>query len=146
MLGGIVSGAGFILVVLLSLTPVVREIIDNSDNCVLKPQADVGRDCMDLSTGRIVACTRADPAGPMIRGTLVHGAFQPSHEVLFSEKAKAAVSSDWVPGWIELRSGAIHSDVEAVAPQQPYLRGMIDSWREFHVNPEALNRWATAVR
>ena len=96
---------------------------------------------IDLETGRIGTSDLAETKGPVIKGKLINGLFQPIHSVVFAERASQAASPAWVPGWIELATGAIHSDVEAVAPRQPYLRGRIDESRHFHVSREELKSW-----
>jgi len=93
---------------------------------------------LDLATGEIVSKDSAQPQGPAIWGMLKGQDFEPSHVVAFIEKADVP-NTEWMPGWIELRTGKIHRDVEAVSPQQPYLKGRIDLQGNFHVEPGELN-------
>ena len=101
---------------------------------------------IDVETGRIGASDLAEAKGPVIKGKLVDGLFQPSRTVVFAERASQAASPAWVPGWIELATGAIHSDVEGVAPRRPYLRGRLDEFRGFHVFPSELTSWHRATK
>ena len=112
----------------------------NSSHCGSADQAPAEA-WIDLETGRIGTSDLAETKGPVIKGKLINGLFQPLHSVVFAERASQAASPAWVPGWIELATGAIHSDVEAVAPRQPYLRGRIDESRHFHVSREELKSW-----
>ena len=112
----------------------------NSSHCGSADQAPAEA-WIDLETGRIGTSDLAETIGPVIKGKLINGLFQPLHSVVFAERASQPASPAWVPAWIELATGAIHSDVEGVAPRQPYLRGRIDESRHFHVFREELRSW-----
>jgi hypothetical protein len=69
--------------------------------------------------------------------------FEPSHTVEFLKTAQEP-DSGFMPGWIELRTGRIHQDIEAVSPQEPFLRGRIHPKGMFMVFPSELREWAGA--
>ena len=106
-------------------------------------QSPKGDAWLDLSTGKIWPKGSPQPQGPAIWGTMKGEQFEPSHRVEFMDKAPQP-DAQWTPGWIELKTGRIHRDMEAVAPQQPYLKGRIDPEGSFHVEPDELRKWAAS--
>jgi len=124
----------------LTLAVVLGAVAARNGHCGSANQAPTEA-WIDLETGRIGTSDLAETIGPVIKGKLINGLFQPLHSVVFAERASQPASPAWVPAWIELATGAIHSDVEGVAPRQPYLRGRIDESRHFHVFREELRSW-----
>ncbi|PSB15966.1 hypothetical protein C7B61_00915 [filamentous cyanobacterium CCP1] len=74
------------------------------------------------------------PVGAYIEGIIgINGNFFPTSEILGKAIAKSEKISH-TPGWVELKTLTFHSDVEAVAPNPPYIRGDMDKAAHFHPN------------
>ena len=96
---------------------------------------------IDLRTGRISAAPFSTAQGPVIKGQVVDDVFRPSTEVLFADRAVEDMPQGSVPGWIELATGSVHTDVEGVGRQRPYFRGYVDQSGDFHVFADELTAW-----
>lgn len=97
---------------------------------------------LDLLTGEIQTKNHeVEPQGPVILGRIARGAFQPSNYVEFPNLVREP-NPAWSPGWIELKTGKIHSDVEAVKPREPFLRGRIAPDKRFYCDSKELEEWA----
>lgn len=59
------------------------------------------------------------PTGFHVNGTLRDSTFEPSGDV----QGEGALGTEGQPAWMELKTGKIHGDQEAMAPQKPYVRG-----------------------
>ena len=95
-----------------------------------------------LSTGEIqTENLNFEPQAPVILGRMVRGVFEPSNYVEFPNLARKP-NPKWSPGWIELKTGKIHSDVKAVKPRKPFLRGRIAPNNRFYVNSKDLKKLA----
>lgn len=93
---------------------------------------------LDLLTGEIQTKNLdIEPQGPVILGRTVRGVFQPSNYVEFPNLAREP-NPKWSRGWIDLKTGKIHSDVEAVKPREPFLRGRIAPDNRFYVDSKEL--------
>jgi hypothetical protein len=99
---------------------------------------------IDLSTG----CIHADdgdakPLGPIVTGEIKNEGFIPNRQAFYFGKLSSERPKDSIPGWIELKTGKIHRDVEAVAPLPPYLTGFVlqDAKKGFQVDGAALEKW-----
>lgn len=100
---------------------------------------------LDLLTGEIQTKNLdVEPQGAVILGQTMRGAFQPSNYVEFSNLAREP-NPAWSPGWIELKTGKIHSDVEAVKPREPFLRGRIAPDKRFYVDSKELKEFAFSL-
>ena len=130
------------LIKLLCMLLFVAVVVSTLEGCT-KTNGTKGNAWLDLTTGQIVSKDSGQPQGPVIWGMLKGQDFEPSHVVEFIEKAEM-LNQEWMPGWIELKTGKTHRDVEAVAPQQPFLKGRIDPQGIFHVEPAELKNWAAS--
>jgi hypothetical protein len=93
---------------------------------------------LDLTTGEIQTKNlEVEPQGPVIPGRVIRGVFQPSDYVEFPNLAREP-NPAWSPGWIELKTGRIHSSVEAVKPREPFLHGRVAPDNRFYVYPKEL--------
>ena len=97
---------------------------------------------LDLVTGKIhMAADEVKPSGPLIWGEMDGKYFRPSRIVEFAAGAAEPNPNDQ-PGWIELQTGLIYSDITGRAPQFPFLRGRITSKGLFMVYPDELKKWS----
>ena len=71
-----------------------------------------------LNDGRMHAGGEA-PRGLHVRGALKDGAFEAAGDV----EGDGVLATEGQPSWLDLRSGKVHSDQEAMAPVNPYVKG-----------------------
>ena len=67
-------------------------------------------------------------AGYVVAGVLADGRFRAGSAITGKGKGHAAGSacpSPMSPGWVELNTGTMHGDQEAISPMPPYVHGCI---------------------
>jgi len=71
-----------------------------------------------LNDGKMHAAGEA-PRGLHVRGSMKDGAFEASGDV----EGDGTLATEGQPAWLELKTGKVHSDQEAMAPMKPYVKG-----------------------
>ena len=80
--------------------------------------AGAGAGFITLSDGKVHSAADA-AAGFFVTGNLKESSLEPSGDV----QGDGTLATEGQPAWMELRTGKVHSDQEAVAPQKPYVKG-----------------------
>jgi hypothetical protein len=90
----------------------------SSSNTTTTQAVTTGRTAwMSLGDGKVHE--GGSPSGMHVLGSVSDGAFQPVGDVV----GDGEMGASGTPGWLELKTGQFHSDVQAVAPNKPFVKG-----------------------
>jgi hypothetical protein len=97
------------------------------------------RSWLDLET--LSVSTNQEPSGPRVEGTLEKDGRFVIREGAKVKGAKSAPErGDAAPGWVEIENRRFHSDVEAVSPKGPYVKGFQGRDGRFHPTSAEIHR------